>query len=236
MKRFTALLCLLFSLVFIVPSYGTVTTSATKVVYNSNGTTGPFSFSFPIYAATDLAVFKYDSLGTETRLTLNTDYTVTGVTSGTQSTGSVRLTTALPSGFTLVIMRSMSYLQGSNWQNLQSFTAKSINDGLDILDMQIQQLKEITDRTYQTPRWSTSGPVYMLPSGTPVPTAATIWTTPQDFGVVGNATVDDTGKLQDAVTASSNLYIPPNTMMRITSGIHKRSHRQRRRKFGKSEN
>ena len=73
MKRFTALLCLLFSLVFIVPSYGTVTTSATKVVYNSNGTTGPFSFSFPIYAATDLAVFKYDSLGTETRLTLNTD-------------------------------------------------------------------------------------------------------------------------------------------------------------------
>jgi len=56
-----------------------------RVVYAASGT-GPYSFTFEILAAGDIAVYRDDTL-----LTITTDYTVTINSNGT---GSITLTAA----------------------------------------------------------------------------------------------------------------------------------------------
>lgn len=121
-----------------------------RISYDGTGTVGPFAYTWKIYNASDLEVLKTDSNGAETLLILNVDYSITGV--GVATGGNVTLTEILPVGYTLNLRRDMPYLQEQAWANLQEFTATSINDALDKLEMQIQQLREVADRTFQVPR------------------------------------------------------------------------------------
>ena len=162
MKKF-AILVVLLSLLFIQPAGATLTSSTTKLVYNGSGSTGPFAYTFYVYSTSDLLVTKYDSVGTPTTLVLNTGYTATKTPATGKGTGTITLTTALATGETLVIMRNMSYLQSQNWTNNASLTATSLNDMADKLDMQIQQLKEASDRSFQLPLSNTTGPLRLDP-------------------------------------------------------------------------
>jgi hypothetical protein len=111
------------------------------VVYAASGT-GPYAFTFEILAASDIAVYKGDTL-----LTLTTDYSVTINANGT---GSVTLvTTAGTSNITIVgsktIQRTTDFTTGGD------FFANTLNDELDAQTIFIQQVAETAERGMKAP-------------------------------------------------------------------------------------
>jgi hypothetical protein len=118
-----------------------------RIKYAGSGIVGPYTFPFRIYDDDDLLVIKTDSAGTETVLVNDLDYTVSGV--GDDGGGSVTLTDALSSSHQLTLIRAMDYLQTQEYASNAPFTATSINDALDKLEMQIQQLREASGRAIQ---------------------------------------------------------------------------------------
>lgn len=112
-----------------------------RVVYAASGT-GPYAFTFEILAASDIAVYKGDTL-----LTLTTDYTVTINANGT---GSVTLVvTAGTSQITIVgsktIARTTDFTTGGD------FFANTLNDELDAQTIFIQQVAETAERGLKAP-------------------------------------------------------------------------------------
>jgi hypothetical protein len=111
------------------------------VVYAASGT-GPYAFTFEILAASDIAVYKGDTL-----LTLTTDYSVTINANGT---GSVTLvTTAGTSNITIVgsktIQRTTDFTTGGD------FFANTLNNELDAQTIFIQQVAETAERGMKAP-------------------------------------------------------------------------------------
>jgi hypothetical protein len=114
-----------------------------RVVYAASGT-GPYNFTFEILAATDIAVYRDDTL-----LTLTTNYTVTINTNGT---GFVTLT-ATPTGATQIaivgnrtIQRTTDFVTGGD------FFANTLNDELDQQTIFNQQNAEGLQRALQAPQ------------------------------------------------------------------------------------
>jgi len=112
-----------------------------RIVFAPSGT-GPYAFTFEILAATDIEVYKGDTL-----LTLTTDYTVTINPNGT---GSVTLVaTAGTDNITIVgartIQRTTDFVTGGD------LFANSLNDELDSLTIFIQQNAEAGDRAIRAP-------------------------------------------------------------------------------------
>lgn len=112
-----------------------------RVVYAASGT-GPYAFTFEILAASDIAVYKGDTL-----LALTTDYSVTINANGT---GSVTLvTTAGTSNITIVgsktIQRTTDFTTGGD------FFANTLNDELDAQTIFIQQVAETAERGMKAP-------------------------------------------------------------------------------------
>lgn len=114
-----------------------------RVVYAASGT-GPYNFTFEILSATDIAVYRDDTL-----LTLTTNYTVTINTNGT---GYVTLT-ASPTGATQIaivgnrtIQRTTDFVTGGD------FFANTVNDELDQQTIFAQQNAEGLQRALQAPQ------------------------------------------------------------------------------------
>ena len=114
-----------------------------RVVYAASGT-GPYAFTFEILAASDIAVYKDDTL-----LTLTTDYTVTIAANGT---GSITLTAA-PTGATQIaivgnrtIQRTTDFVTGGD------FFANTLNDELDQQTIFAQQNAEGLQRALVAPQ------------------------------------------------------------------------------------
>jgi hypothetical protein len=103
---------------------------------------GPYAFTFEILAATDIEVYKGDTL-----LTLTTDYTVSINANGT---GSVTLVlTAGTDNITIVgartIQRTTDFVTGGD------LFANSLNEELDSLTIFTQQNAEAADRSIRAP-------------------------------------------------------------------------------------
>jgi len=124
-----------------------LTTTSNKVSYSGDGTTTVFNFPFRVDKDTDLQVTLYDSAGTATVQTLNTDYTITGL--GVDSGGSITMTTAPATGTTLLLYREVAYTQETTFTEGEAFPIKTIESDLDKLTMETQQLKEVADRSLQ---------------------------------------------------------------------------------------
>jgi hypothetical protein len=112
-----------------------------RIVFAPSGT-GPYAFTFEILAATDIEVYKGDTL-----LTLTTDYTVTINPNGT---GSVTLVaTAGTDNITIVgartIQRTTDFVTGGD------LFANSLNEELDSLTIFTQQNAEAGDRAIRAP-------------------------------------------------------------------------------------
>jgi hypothetical protein len=114
-----------------------------RVVFAASGT-GPYAFTFEILAATDIAVYRDDTL-----LTLTTNYTVTINANGT---GSVTLTAA-PTGATQIaivgnrtIQRTTDFVTGGD------FFANTLNDELDQQTIFAQQNAEGLARALTAPQ------------------------------------------------------------------------------------
>jgi hypothetical protein len=120
---------------------GTYFNVTRRVVFAPSGT-GPYAFTFEILAATDIEVYKGDTL-----LTLTTDYTVSINANGT---GSVTLVlTAGADNITIVgaraIERTTDFVTGGD------FFANTVNSELDSLTIFAQQNAEAVTRSIQAP-------------------------------------------------------------------------------------
>ena len=114
-----------------------------RVVYAASGT-GPYAFTFEILAATDIAVYRDDTL-----LTLTTDYTVTINANGT---GSITLT-ATPTGATqIAIVGNRTIQRLSDFVTGGDFFANTLNNELDQQTIFAQQNAEGLGRAMQAPQ------------------------------------------------------------------------------------
>lgn len=114
-----------------------------RVVFAASGT-GPYSFTFEILAAGDVAVYRDDTL-----LTITTDYTVTINSNGT---GFVTLTAA-PTGATqIAIVGNRTISRTTDFVTGGDFFANTLNDELDQQTIFSQQNAEGLSRALQAPQ------------------------------------------------------------------------------------
>jgi hypothetical protein len=128
--------------------------------FSGNGVTTTFSFSFKTFAAGDLLVTKMDSLGIETSLVLNSDYSVSlNVDQDASPGGTITYPISgspLPSGQKLTIVGDLEYEQTTDLLGGGAFNARVIEDTFDRTVIQIQQLEERLDRALLVPVNSTA--------------------------------------------------------------------------------
>lgn len=137
----------------------TVSTTTNKANGTGDGTTHLFSYTFKIFADTDLQVVVRDSLGAETTKTLNTDYVVTGANSdsggtvlfkfntGNTSDSNYASTEHRPqSGESVTITRIVPLTQVTDYVANDPFPADAHETALDRLTFIVQQIQEEVDR------------------------------------------------------------------------------------------
>lgn len=115
----------------------TVSTEVNHNEYTGNGVTTTFPYAFRIFQASDLLVTTSDTNGTLRTLTLNTDYTVSGV--GSYSGGTVILPAPLSNGWSISIERDLPVVQETDLRNQGRFFAETHEGAFDYLTMLIQQ-------------------------------------------------------------------------------------------------
>lgn len=132
----------------------TVASETSRNDYVGNGATDTYSYTFRIFAATDLLVTQVNTAGIETELTYLTNYTVTGV--GSFSGGTITLTAGnLPSGYGLTIRFKTTLTQGVDLRNQAGFFPETIEDALDRLIKVDQQQQDEVDRSIKLPETET---------------------------------------------------------------------------------
>jgi len=115
----------------------TVSTTSARVAYSGNGATTAFATPYPFFATSDLVVTQVSAAGVTTLQVETTNYVVTG---GNGETGTVTMVVAPAIGVTLIIVRSVPYLQSSDYLANDSFPATVVEGDLDRLTMQVQQV------------------------------------------------------------------------------------------------
>lgn len=128
-----------------------------RVVLAASGT-GPYSFNFEILAASDIAVYRDDTL-----LTLTTDYTVTINTNGT---GSVTLTASPGSATQIAIVGDRTIARATDFTTGGDLFASSLNEELDQQTIFNQQNAEGLARSLKVPVTDPVGNDIVLPSVT----------------------------------------------------------------------
>jgi hypothetical protein len=113
--------------------------------YNGNGVTTAFEYQFKIYEPEHLRVILIDTDGSETVLNHQHDFIVTGVAD--DSGGNAVLNVAPASGQKIVLLRGVPFTQDTDLENQGAYYAETVEVRMDLLTMQIQQLKEQTDRS-----------------------------------------------------------------------------------------
>lgn len=132
------------------PAGATVSTTAPRNDYIGTGATATYSYTFKIFAATDLRVTTRTTANVETRLTYPTDYTVTGV--GNKNGGTVVLTAGnLATDYALTIRFDRTPRQSTDLRNQGSFFAETHEEKFDELTRYSQQLKDVVDRSIHLP-------------------------------------------------------------------------------------
>lgn len=129
-----------------------------RVDYVGNGAVSTYSYTFRIFANTDLLVTVRDTSGDETELTLTTDFTVTGV--GDAGGGNILLVNAsqawltagkLTSGYSLTIRRVRPLTQSADIRNQGDFFPETHEDAFDHFIMVDQQQQDELDRSVKLP-------------------------------------------------------------------------------------
>ena len=133
----------------------TISSTTVKNSYLGDGSTSAFSYTFKIFANSDLQVIIRSSTGAETVKTITTHYTVSGA--GDANGGSVTFTSGnIPaSGETVVIRRAVPQTQSIDYIANDPFPAESHEEGLDRSMMTIQQMQEELDRSFKVSRTNT---------------------------------------------------------------------------------
>jgi len=145
----------------------TVSTTISPIVYNGDGATVNFSFTFPILKETHITVTIKDEDGNYSLKSLTTDYSVSGVgnrSGGTNySSGTVTFVTAPLSTDIIIISRNTPLTQDTDYIENDKFPAETHEEALDKLTLQIQEVDLIASRSLYVPL-ETSGVDNALPA------------------------------------------------------------------------
>ncbi|MGX1353363.1 hypothetical protein AB7M49_006984 [Bradyrhizobium elkanii] len=117
--------------------------------YNGNGVTTVFDYEFRIVDEAHLAVIKTAADGTQSTLTLNSDYTVSGV--GASGGGQITMAVAPATGTTITIVRDVPFTQETDLENQGPYFAETIEAALDLSVMRDQQIAEEVTRAWKSP-------------------------------------------------------------------------------------
>ncbi len=133
----------------------TISSTTVRNSYNGDGSTATFSYTFKIFANSDLQVIIRSANGTETIKTLTTHYTVSGA--GNAGGGSITFTAGnIPiSTETVVLRRNLPQTQAIDYIANDPFPAESHEEGLDRAMMAIQQLQEEVTRSIKLSKTNT---------------------------------------------------------------------------------
>jgi len=137
-----------------------ITAVSRRVVYTGSSGVGPYSFSFPILAQTDLLVYINSTLKT-----LTTDYTVS--LSAVDGTGSITFTTnptTPTSSDTITIVGGRTIQRSTDFVTAGDLLASSLNTELDSLTIFNQQVSEDTDRSIKAPVYDPTSIDMTLPA------------------------------------------------------------------------
>lgn len=126
----------------------TIQTSTSKVIFQGNGATTVFTYSFPMPAASNAIVLFTDASGNQTTVSPGA-YVLTGVGQPTAGGGAQggTLTYApngspIAAGTTLTLMRVIPYVQPDSFTNQGGLWPLVVEASDDNLEMQVQQLAE----------------------------------------------------------------------------------------------
>ena len=132
----------------------TVSSTTTKNSYSGDGSTTVFAYTFKIFAQSDvIVILRTDSDGTEAVQTISTDYTVSNV--GNANGGNITFTTAPATGKTVVLLRSTSQTQNTDYTPNDPFPAETHEEALDKLTFITQELEEELGRSIKLSRTNT---------------------------------------------------------------------------------
>ena len=134
----------------------TISSTTTKNSYSGNGSTTAFAYTFFIPTSSDIQVIERSSAGVETvksEGTGSTNYSISGV--GNSSGGTVTMVTAPASGTTLVLRRSTTQTQTTDYVANDPFPAETHEAALDKLTIIAQDLQEEMDRSFKVSRTNT---------------------------------------------------------------------------------
>ncbi len=111
--------------------------------YPGNGVAKIFDYDFRIVDRAHLSVIKTDANQVETTLTVDVDYSVSGVGG---DDGSIETTVAPATGTSITILRNVPFTQETDLENQGAYYAETVEDALDLAAMRDQELKEKLDR------------------------------------------------------------------------------------------
>jgi len=133
----------------------TISSTTVRNSYSGDNSTTTFSYTFKIFADSDIQVIIRSTDGTETIKTITTHYTVTGA--GNSGGGSVIFTSGnIPTSTqTVVLRRNIPQTQAIDYIANDPFPAESHEEGLDRATMAIQQLQEELTRSIKLSKTNT---------------------------------------------------------------------------------
>ena len=133
----------------------TISSTTVRNSYSGDNSTTTFSYTFKIFADSDIQVIIRSANGTETTKTITTHYTVTGA--GNSGGGSVIFTSGnIPTSTqTVVLRRNIPQTQAIDYIANDPFPAESHEEGLDRATMAIQQLQEEVTRSLKLSKTNT---------------------------------------------------------------------------------
>lgn len=136
-----------------------LSSTTSRVGYVGNGAVSTYSYTFKVFAESDLRVTVKNLSNVETVLTIATDYTVTGV--GVTAGGSIVLVNSaqawldaggdLLTGFTLTIRRVLTLNQNTDIRNSGDYYPETHEDTFDRGIMIAQQHQDEIDRSFKLP-------------------------------------------------------------------------------------
>lgn len=147
----------------------TISSAVNKQIFLGNGAQTVFSFAFVGVAAADITVLYTDALGNITTLspsqyTLSLNTNVPGQIWGIGGTVVYPLSgSPIANGTSLTVVRLVPELQTVALSNQGAEFPSAVEQGLDLLAMQIQQLQELLARTIVAPTTDPTAPL-PLPS------------------------------------------------------------------------
>ena len=168
MKRLLPIILII--LLWCLPCYATVTSLSTRTSpYTCSGSKGPYQFSFPAVTGGLTVIETLNEVDVIVNPSL---YAVSCVNNNCMNGGSITLSTACASGYTLTILRSTPQTQARQFTDGMPALYKSFENSLDKNTLMIQELQDQLDRA---PMLRDSSTITGLPLPDPSANTAIGW-------------------------------------------------------------